>query len=70
MILYQITVALCLRFGLIHAHSLQCLGTLFGKFKEKKANVVTALHDALDKVFPLVPLDKVSESYKTVRDVL
>ena len=32
---------------------------MFGKFKEKKANVVTQLHETLDKLFPIVAIDKV-----------
>jgi hypothetical protein len=38
----------------------QSIGTLFGKFKEKKANVVSALHEALDAFFPIIPIDKVA----------
>ena len=40
--------------------TLQCIGTMYGKFKEKKASVVSALHEALDAFFSVVPVDKVN----------
>jgi hypothetical protein len=33
---------------------------LYGKFKEKKATVVAALHEALDNMFLVAPVEKVS----------
>lgn len=39
----------------------QILEPIFGKFKEKKATVVMALHEALDAVAPTISLEKAIE---------
>ena len=42
-------------------YAVVCISAIFEKFKEKKANVVTALRDALDAIYPATNLDSIQE---------
>lgn len=50
-------------------YALACIPTILEKFKEKKQNVVTAMREAIDAIYPSVSL-KLKQNTKSMCDVI